>query len=93
MPALGGGGLGGDDYIAAFLWVAYMVVTILLLIPGEFYFYYVYDPACVGQNANPTCPPSLHKCLRQGYLDVRTGAYKQLFPCRWDRTLIEKISH
>jgi hypothetical protein len=34
-PALGGGGLGGDDYIAAFLWVAYLVVTILLLTPSE----------------------------------------------------------
>jgi hypothetical protein len=93
MPALGGGGLGGDDYLAAFLWVAYMVVTILLLIPGEFYIYYVYGSACVSQSANPICPHSLHKCLRQGHLDVRTGGYKQLFPCRCDKTLIKKISH
>jgi hypothetical protein len=47
-PILGGGGLGSDDYLAAFLWVAYMVATILLLTPGEFYINYIHDPADFG---------------------------------------------
>jgi hypothetical protein len=59
IPVLGGGGLGGDDYLAAFLWVVYMVVTVLLLTPGEFYIHHVHDLADVGYNANPICPRRL----------------------------------